>query len=316
MHRSINIGIIGTGKLGTDLLIKTMRSEHLNCAIFSGRNANSGGIKKAQGMKVATSTQSIDAINDFDVDLVFDVTSAEHHRKHAPILAQMGIRAIDLTPSKVGPFCVPSINPQIINKKSNINLVTCGGQSALPIIHCVSSVIPQIDRVDVHSMLAEDSVGPATLANIDDYYATTIRAIREYSGVTNANVELSVEKSAWKPDMLTEIRIWAPNRNLEALYGPLKQRLELVRQYVPGYHIVGTPRYRSGYIHIAVSVCGLGDWIPSHAGNLDIINCAAIAAAETYAKNRHSTEKPKQNKDSSFRNYFGRFTRRKADATA
>ena len=290
MKNKLNIGIIGTGKLGTDLLIKSLRSEHLHCAIFSGRNANSEGIKKAQSLNVATSTQSIDALHDFDLDLVFDVTSATHHRQHAPVLSEMGVRAIDLTPSRVGDFCVPSINPEIIYRQENINLVTCGGQSALPVVHCLSQVLPQIGEVEVRSMLAEDSVGPATLANIDDYYATTQRAIREFCQAEQVSVDLSVDKSAWKPDMLTEIRVAAPHCDINALHRQLKQRLQQVKQYVPGYNIVGTPRYEAGYVHVAVSICGLGDWIPSHAGNLDIINCAAIAVAENYAKYLTSTQ--------------------------
>lgn len=282
----LKVGIIGSGKIGTDLLIKIMRSKLLDCDLFVGRNYDSPGMKKAKSLRVNISDQSIQAFIDHPskVDLVFDATSAEYHKKHAVYFREAGIKAIDLTPAKVGRFCVPTIDAEVVTSESNVNMVTCGGQASIPIIHTLSRVFPQISQVAVSSRLAEDSIGPGTLANIDDYYSSTASAISAYSCIQHVNIDLQVEKSAWKPDMLTVIRAYTKDRDLEKLYGPLLARLASVRQHVPGYNIVGTPTYKDGAIEIVISVRGQGDWIPAHAGNLDIINCAAIAIAEKYAQ--------------------------------
>lgn len=283
-HSKLNVAIIGTGKIGTDLLIKIKRSDYLHCEIVVGRNSSSDGMKKAKQLGVRTSDKSIAAFDNLDnIDVVFDATSAEHHIQHAPVFQAKGIKAIDLTPAKVGMFCVPSIDAEVILEHDNVNMVTCGGQAAIPIIEALSRSVGSIQKVGIESHLSEDSVGPATLANIDAYYESTARAIRCYSGISDVQVDLSVEKSGWKPDMLTKISARCEPCDLEAVYPALHNRLEQVREYVPGYHIVGTPLYREGCIEVLVSVRGRGDWVPSHAGNLDIINCAAINIAERYA---------------------------------
>jgi acetaldehyde dehydrogenase (acetylating) len=283
-NSKLNVAIIGSGKIGTDLLIKVLRSDLLRCKMVVGRNFQSKGMKKAKQLEVPTSDKSIHAFDKLnDIDLVFDATSAHDHRQHAPIFRAKHIKTIDLTPAKVGEFCVPSIDPEIILERDNINMVTCGGQAAIPIIETLSQCIAGIQKISIESHLSEDSVGPATLANIDDYYESTAQAIRHYAGITDVHVNLSVEKSGWKPDMLTKISALCDECDLEKVYESLLLRLAQVREYVPGYHIVGTPRYRKGCIEILVSIRGQGDWIPSHAGNLDIINCAAICIAERFA---------------------------------
>ena len=280
----LRVGIIGSGKIGTDLLIKTLRSYSLECALFIGRNSQSAGMKKARSLGVATSDESIGALDtNSKLDLIFDATSAEHHKNHAPVFQELGIKAIDLTPAKVGPFCVPSIDPHLINSETNINMVTCGGQASIPIIQILAETFSGISAVSVESYLAKDSVGPATLANIDEYYSSTAHAISQYSGIRSVSVDLSIEDSDWQPDMLTRIRAYTHQQNVSAVFSTLQYRLNLVRQYVPGYSIVGTPKYENGAIEILISVRGQGDWIPSHAGNLDIINCAALCIAERYA---------------------------------
>ncbi|MFT7559218.1 MAG: acetaldehyde dehydrogenase (acetylating) [Flavobacteriales bacterium] len=295
---SLNVAIIGSGKLGTDLLIKTLRSPYLNCVLFVGRNHDSEGLVRARSLGVPTSDDSIDAIINYKgvIHLVFDVTSAEYHIRHADVFERLGIKAIDLTPAKVGPLCVPSINQDIIFTEDNINLITCGGQASLPIVHRLSEIITDISKIEVNSFLAEDSVGPGTLANIDEYYSTTKSAIREYTGVQDVEVQLNLESSEWKPDMLTYIRAYTGKTDLRSVYEPLRLRLLEVQKHVPGYQIVGTPKIENGIIDITVSVRGNGDWLPAHAGNLDIINCAALALAEHYAEGMgvHSWEEKKQ----------------------
>ncbi|WP_052691773.1 acetylating acetaldehyde dehydrogenase [Teredinibacter purpureus] len=281
----LRVGIIGSGKIGTDLLIKIQRSKQLQCDLFVGRNLDSPGIKKAQSLGVKVSDKSLQAFKDYEgkLDLVFDATSAAHHREHAIYFEREGIKAIDLTPAKVGRFCIPTIDADAVTHEPNINMVTCGGQASIPVINTLSKTYSDITKLEVRSHLAADSVGPGTLANIDEYYTSTASAISAYSCVQDVLVDLQLEKSKWKPDMLTCIRAYTDDSDLSKLYEPLQQRVAEVRKQVPGYNIVGTPTYKNGAIELLVSVRGQGDWIPAYAGNLDIINCAAIAIAENYA---------------------------------
>ncbi|MCJ8314085.1 MAG: acetaldehyde dehydrogenase (acetylating) [Saccharospirillaceae bacterium] len=294
----LKVAIIGSGNLGTDLLYKVLRSEHLDCVLFIGRSADSKGLSRARNLGVRTSSESIRAIEDEknNIDLVFDATSASQHLIHAPIFEKFNIKAIDLTPAKLGGFCIPSININAILESNNINMVTCGGQSSIPIIKSMSDICQNILRVELTSYLAEDSVGQGTIDNIDEYYSTTADAITEFSNIQNVEVKLELETSSWKPNMLTNIRFHLDSINLTKVYESLQNRLLQIQQHVPGYQINGTPKFNQGVFDVSISVSGQGDWLPIHAGNLDIINCAAIAAAEHLAKFNESNRIKMQNK--------------------
>lgn len=282
----LKVGIIGSGKIGTDLLIKIIRSPLLDCELFVGRDLKSKGLAKAASLGIRTSDQSLKAFDDVDLDLVFDATSAQYHPDHARYFKAKGVKAVDMTPARVGGFCVPAVDGDCAITQDNINMVTCGGQASIPIATTLAKVFDGIEHLEVKSLVAKDSVGPGTLANLDEYYATTARALTQYSAIPSVNVDLSVENSAWKPDMLTRIRAYFSDNqdcDLKALYQPLATLQDRVRLYAQGYNIVGTPTFREGALDTLVCVRGNGDWIPSHAGNLDIINCAAIAIAERYA---------------------------------
>lgn len=306
----MDIGILGTGKVGTDLLIKVLRSKKLNCTMFVGRNKASEGAKKAIELGVNVLFEGIDAFVDAPerCSLVFDATSADAHRQHAGIFKSLGIKVVDLTPAQVGPFCVPSINVDQILGSDNVNMVTCGGQASIPVLNVLSNICEDIEHVSVTSHLAEDSVGPATLANLDDYFDTTRSAICAFTSINceAIDIDLRIEKSDWKPDMLTELKVHMPNADVKKIYKPLQERLDAMREFVPGYHIVGTPSERDGILDIVVSVRGQGDWIPAHAGNLDIINCAAISIAEHYSDYVSSSEVNGTGITQKLRNIFGR----------
>jgi len=286
--RQLNVGIIGTGKIGTDLLIKIQRSEYLNCVLFAGRNLDSAGMKKALDLGVNISDKSINAFTEYNghIDVVFDATSAEHHRKHAPIFKELGIKAIDLTPAKVGGFCVPCLNDQVLQDQDNVNMVTCGGQASIPMATLLKGVYPSIKSLKIESFLSPDSIGPATIANIDDYYATTAQAVSFLSEDVDVKVDLHVDEKPGRSDMLTVITAKVDQCDVAALTRPLAERLAKMQSYVPGYKLQSQPRYENGELIVEVSVRGQGDWIPEYAGNLDIINCAALVIAEKYAMAR------------------------------
>lgn len=281
----LSVAIIGSGNIGTDLLVKITKSPWLKCELFVGRDEKSRGLAKARSLGIPTSAESIEAVLACQaLDLVFDATSAEYHVKHAPQLLAAGIRAVDLTPAKVGALCVPALNADAILHNANVNMVTCGGQASIPVVKALADAVPGIQRVTVHSLLAENSVGPGTIANIDAYYSTTAVAIAQFCGISNVGVELELEKSRWQPDMLTTIRAYVDHCDRDALYQSLVNCLDMVRTYARGYTIVGTPKFEQNVVQVTVNVRGAGDWIPSYAGNLDIINCAAIAVSEKYAR--------------------------------
>lgn len=285
----LRVGILGTGKIGTDLLLKIERSTHLKCVLFSGRNPNSEGIKKAQELGIATSSDSIHAFtnNPLDVQLVFDATSAEHHRNHAPVFDQLKIKTVDLTPARIGPLCVPLLNEDVIHTHNNINMVTCGGQSSIPVIHALANILPHANAVSLHSSVSADSIGQATLDNIDDYYATTASAISEFTGIACQQIALDVNQD-FCTEMVNTIHfslgenVWS-NINLDDINAALHLRMQEINQYVPGYRLLSEPHFDEHSVEIKVAVRGQGDWIPEHAGNLDIINCAALSIAEKYA---------------------------------
>ncbi|WP_317930292.1 acetaldehyde dehydrogenase (acetylating) [Halioxenophilus sp. WMMB6] len=283
---ALNVAIIGSGKIGTDLLIKIDRSHYLNCSLVAGRNCSSEGMIKAREMGVATSDEGIDAIlaNADNIDIVFDATSASDHRRHAPLLAAAGIKAIDLTPAKMGPFCIPGLTGNSLAQAENINMVTCGGQATIPMLEAITSAFPAATAIHVRTLVTPDSVGPATFANIDDYKETTRNAIYAFTGVTDAVIELLVDEDPAREKMSSKMRIEMPSCDMKKLLVAMALREKLMQEYVPGYHVSMDPHFSEGVLTVEISVQGLGDWIPSHAGNLDIITCAAIEAAERYAQ--------------------------------
>ncbi|MFL0802674.1 MAG: acetylating acetaldehyde dehydrogenase [Agarilytica sp.] len=287
-REKMKVGIIGTGKVGTDLLVKVLRSPHLECTVFAGRNRASEGISFAKQLGVCSSTQSMQGIlnHGSDIDLVFDATSAKDHEIHAPILDRLGFIAIDLTPANIGDACIPALNIDVSRNKKNINMVTCGGQASVPIVELLPKFLDNIESIEVKSVLAEDSIGPATLANIDNYYCVTKKMLSKYGGSDKVDVALLSDDSSTPKNMLTSIVVKTDQAPSASLAKALERRADEVRGYVPGYNVVGLPRYESGYLSIDVEVVGQGDYLPAYAGNLDIINCAAIATAECIAVRR------------------------------
>lgn len=282
----LRVGIIGTGKIGTDLLVKIQRSNVLDCVLFAGRNMDSPGMRFASNLGVKVSDKGIDAFRDntHQCDIVFDATSAANHLEHAPLFDSLGILAIDMTPSQIGECCVPAISLNEIADNNNISMISCGGQSSIPIAYVLARVIPGITQIDVRSIVSANSVGPGTLANIDEYYHNTKAGLKKYTGVENFLVDLQVDQINLETRMYTSIKACTHFTDVEALRKPLQQMVENVQKYVPGYKLEADPILEEDGIRIDISVEGLGDYLPKYAGNLDIINCAAIAVAEEYAR--------------------------------
>lgn len=282
----VKVGILGTGKIGTDLLLKIMRSDFLECVIFSGRNLESEGMRYAANLGVRLSDKGVHAFSDFNnrCDIVFDATSAAYHIEHAQVFDRLGILAIDMTPSQIGECCVPALGMVDSAKSRNVSMISCGGQASIPIAYALAQVIPDITALEISSIASANSIGQGTLDNIDEYYQNTKAGLFKYTQINNLHVALSVDNVNLETPMLTTVVARCSEVDIERLQRALHDTVEKVQCYVPGYALCSAPILIDGGVQIDISVEGAGDYLPRYAGNLDIINCAAIAVAEEYAR--------------------------------
>jgi acetaldehyde dehydrogenase len=293
----LKIAIIGTGNIGTDLMVKVMRTEGMTCTLFAGRNFNSTGMKRANALGVPISDRGIEAIvnNPEICDIVVDCTSAHAHMEHWPILKKLGKIVIDMTPAKIGELCVPAINAvdYVTAGARNVNMVTCGGQASIPIAYAISQVHSSIDYIEVASSIASRSAGPATRQNLDEYIETTQDALTAITGAKHTKAILILNPATPPIDMQTTIYSKINNPDLPAIQAAVSAMVEKIKQYVPGYKLILPPTIQDNKIVITVKVVGAGDYLPQYAGNLDIINCAAIAMAELIKKSASFKESSK-----------------------
>ena len=283
--RKARIAIIGTGNIGSDLLVKIQRSPYLECTKFIGRNLNSKGMLFARNFNVELSDKSIDAIvEDPDCcDIVIDATSAAVHRINAPILKKLGKFTIDMTPSQIGEMCIPAINAKEALALDNINLVTCGGQAVVPIAYAISRV-SKVMYHEMVSVIASKSAGPGTRDNIDEFTQTTKKALLKFTNAADAKAIITLNPADPPIKMHNTLYSIVENPDMDAIRNSVKQIVEEIRHYVDGYKLTVEPMLEHGRIVTMVTVEGHGDYLPPYSGNLDIINCAAISMAERFAE--------------------------------
>tara|TARA_B100000767_G_scaffold226351_1_gene215970 strand:- start:9 stop:878 length:870 start_codon:yes stop_codon:yes gene_type:complete len=287
----LNVAILGSGNIGIDLLCKVIKSKTLSCKLVVGRNLKSNGLVFARKKGFNVSSKGIDAIIESkeSIDLVFDATSAKDHLTHWEILKKTNINVIDMTPSKIGCPIIPTINldDALVNK--NINMVSCGGQSSIPLIHTVKKILGnRVQYIELVSSIASISAGPATRINIDEYVTNTASAIKEFSG-NKANKVILILNPAEPPIyMQTTLSFLLKdnNINLSSLTKNLHTTINRVKEYITGYDLALDPKIIEKRLVIMIKVIGNGDYLPKFSGNLDIINAAAIKVAEHIAHNK------------------------------
>lgn len=286
--KKIGVAILGTGNIGTDLLVKVLRSSVLECRLFAGRNLTSPGMTKASLLGVPVSAKGFQSIVDQrkDLALVFDATSAQDHQKHAPELAKMGLVAVDLTPAKVGRMCVPAVNLDACLREPNINMITCGGQASIPLAHAIRSANPGVQYLETVSSIASRSAGPATRINLDEYLQTTEQGLQLFGDCARTKAILNLNPAQPCVHMQTTVMAKIANPDLARTRAAVAEMVARIKTYIPGYQLILEPMVENGRLVAMVRVDGLGDYLPRYAGNLDIINCAAIAFAEAYARQR------------------------------
>jgi len=277
--RKIKTAIIGTGNIGTDLMLKILRSEFIELVAFVGRRENSDGIHIARKKHVNTSINGIDYFinNPKCCDVVYDCTDATTAQQNYNIFELQGMKVIDLTPAKIGKLCIPSINSDIIKHCKNINMVTCGGQASIPILNLIASRCENLSYVEVVSQISSDSAGMATRINIDEYIDTTEKAIKQFTGCKMTKVILNLNPAIPQVDMQTSMFLRAGDIDFDGLMEQIEHRITIIKKYIPHYKLMLPPVINdAGILVLSVRVRGAGDYLPPYSGNLDIINCAAI----------------------------------------
>lgn len=280
----LRVAILGSGNIGTDLLVKVLRSPVMRPVAFLGRDPASVGLATAQRLGVPTSADGIGFLEEHpgSCDVVFDATSAAAHAAHLPVLDRLGVRVVDLTPAGAGSMCVPAVNLPECAGQRRLNMVTCGGQASIPLVDALRRTQAEIEYVEVVSSIAARSAGRATRANLDEYIHTTERAVAHFSGGARAKAILNINPAEPCISMQTTVMARVARPDLPGLAQAVERAAARIRRYVPGYEIVVPPTFEHERVAVMVRVTGVGDHLPSYAGNLDIITCAGVAAAEAW----------------------------------
>ncbi|OWW21204.1 acetaldehyde dehydrogenase (acetylating) [Noviherbaspirillum denitrificans] len=309
MSGKLKAAIIGSGNIGTDLMIKILRNgRHVEMGAMVGIDPASDGLARAARMGVAVTHEGVEGLTRMDVfkdiDIVFDATSAGAHVKSDAFLRSIkpGIRVIDLTPAAIGPYCVPVVNLDRHINAANVNMVTCGGQATIPMVAAVSRVA-RVHYAEIIASISSKSAGPGTRANIDEFTETTSKAIEQVGGATKGKAVIILNPAEPPLIMRDTVYCLSDVADEEAVAKSIETMVARIQEYVPGYRlkqavqferiekgnnvfIPGLGRFYSGLkTSVFLEVEGAAHYLPAYAGNLDIMTSAALATAEKVAAN-------------------------------
>lgn len=301
----VKAAIIGSGNIGTDLMIKMVKyPQNMELAAVVGIDPNSEGLAMARERGIATTHEGIEGLKQLDcykeIGIAFDATSAYAHKVHDEALQADGIRVVDLTPAAIGPFTVPPVNMEANLDAANVNMVTCGGQATIPMVAAVSEVA-KVHYAEIVASVSSRSAGPGTRANIDEFTRTTSRAIEAVGGATKGKAIIILNPA--EPPMIMRDTVFTLSEGAdeETIRASVEAMVAKVQAYVPGYRlkqqvqferfgdnnpltIPGMGEFTGVKTMILLEVEGAGDYLPPYSGNLDIMTAAAKATGELIAK--------------------------------
>lgn len=306
-RRKQKVAIIGSGNIGTDLMIKVMRnSEHLEMGAMVGIDPASDGLARAERLGVPVTAGGIDgllAMPGFeDIRIAFDATSAKAHAHHNELLQARGVQVIDLTPAAIGPYVIPSINLDAHLDAHNINMVTCGGQATIPMVAAISQVA-KVHYAEIVASISSKSAGPGTRANIDEFTETTSKAIEVLGGASRGKAIIVLNPAEPPLIMRDTVFVLSEPGDQAAIEASIQAMVDKVHSYVPGYRLKQKVQFELFDASRPLNVPGLGKltglktsvflevegaahYLPAYAGNLDIMTSAALACADRIAATR------------------------------
>ena len=307
MSNKIKAAIIGSGNIGTDLMIKILRTaEHIEMGVMVGIDPESDGLARAKRMGVATTAEGVEGLVKMpefaDIGIVFDATSAGAHvhndkllREHKP-----DIRVVDLTPAAIGPYCVPVVNLEEHLGEGNVNMVTCGGQATIPMVAAVSRVA-KAHYAEIVASISSKSAGPGTRANIDEFTETTSKAIEVVGGAGKGKAIIILNPAEPPLLMRDTVYVLSDAADKAEVEASVEEMVKAVNRYVPGYrlkqkvqfdvipedqpmNVPGLGKFSGLKTSIFLEVEGAAHYLPAYAGNLDIMTSAALGTAERIAE--------------------------------
>ncbi|MBU7573299.1 MAG: acetaldehyde dehydrogenase (acetylating) [Hydrogenophaga sp.] len=305
MTRKMKAAIIGSGNIGTDLMIKILRhGEAIEMGAMVGIDPASDGLSRAARMGVATTHDGVEGLTRMpefaDIDVVFDATSASAHVKNDAFLRGIkpGIRVIDLTPAAIGPYCIPVVNGDAHLDALNVNMVTCGGQATIPMVAAVARVA-RVHYAEIVASISSKSAGPGTRANIDEFTETTSKAIEVVGGAAKGKAIIVLNPA--EPPLIMRDTVYTLSEQADeaAITESVERMAAAVQAYVPGYRLkqkvqfdrvkgLRIPGVGEGLEGLKTSIFleveGAAHYLPAYAGNLDIMTSAALRTAETLAR--------------------------------
>ena len=307
MSKKIKAAIIGSGNIGTDLMIKILRNgQNIEMGVMVGIDAKSDGLARANRMGVATTAEGVEGLVKMpefaDIEVVFDATSAGAHRHNDVFLRgyKEDIKMIDLTPAAIGPYCVPVVNLEKHLKEGNVNMVTCGGQATIPMVAAVSNVA-KVHYAEIVASISSKSAGPGTRANIDEFTETTSKAIEVVGGAERGKAIIVLNPAEPPLLMRDTVYVLSDKADQAKVEQSVEEMAAAVASYVPGYRLkqkvqfddipddqpINVPGlgYFSGLkTSIFLEIEGAAHYLPAYAGNLDIMTSAALGTAERIAE--------------------------------
>ena len=310
MASKAKVAIVGSGNIGTDLMIKILRtSDTLDMGAMVGIDPASEGLALAAKMGVVTTHEGLDGLTKMpdwkDIVLVFDATSAGAHKHNAALCEKDGKVIIDLTPAAIGPYVVPVVNADQHLDANNINMVTCGGQATIPMVHAVNRVAT-VQYAEIVASISSKSAGPGTRANIDEFTETTSKGLEVVGGAAQGKAIIVLNPAEPPLVMRDTVYTLSDDTDQEKIAESVEAMVKEVQSYVPGYrlkqevqferfgsnnplHIPGRGDFQGIKSSIFLEVEGAGHYLPKYAGNLDIMTSAALQTAERVIERRMAT---------------------------